>query len=197
MSGEVTRRIAAVTAVDATTGLVTLDLFPDPGVPVLTSVGPLAVDDLVLVDQYAHSAVVIGRPVAGPSPAVDFWSFGGATGSTTSGSNTTLATASSSLLKRSALTRVEVDLRASCFTTLATNTEATFAVGLGGTDYDIASHFCNPTGTHLSCSGIRYLTGIAAGTYTVTVRWRRTSGAGTLTRDANDTMSLSVKESYE
>lgn len=194
MSGEVTRRIAAVTAVDATTGLVTLDLFPDPGVPVLTSVGPLAVDDLVLVDQYAHSAVVVGRPVPGPSPAVDYWLIGGSTVTTTSGTNATLATASTSLLKRSGLTRVEVDLRASCFTTLATNTEATFAVGLGGTDYDIVSHFCNPVSTHLSCSGIRYLTGIAAGTYTVTIRWRRTAGTGTLTRDANDTLSLKVRE---
>lgn len=64
---EVTRRLATVTAVSATTGQVTLDLFEDGGIPCLRAAGPLAVDDVVLVDLYAGSAVVIGKPSTVPA----------------------------------------------------------------------------------------------------------------------------------
>jgi hypothetical protein len=164
------------------------------GVPSVSPVCP-RVGQLVRVEMVADQPVIVdvlGGPVI--QPVVDYWSIGGATGTTTSGSNVTLATAAASLVKLSAATRVRVALHASFFPNLAANTEATFAVGIGGTDYDVFSYFANTQAVHVEGAGVRYVTGVAAGTYTVTLRWRRTAGTGTLTRDANDVMSAEITE---
>lgn len=69
MSGEVVRRLATVSAVDATSGYVTTDVFPIP-IPALKSYAP-AVGDTVLVDLYAESAVAIGPPGLATAVASD------------------------------------------------------------------------------------------------------------------------------
>lgn len=70
------------------------------------------------------------------------------------------------------------------------------AVRIGGVDYEI----CHLSGTqhgafHQLACGIRYLTGIDKGLYTVTARWRRTSQlSGTVSMDGNDWVSVYVSE---
>jgi len=88
VSGEVVRRLATVTAVDAGTGYATTAEFPVP-LPCLASY-PALVGDVVLVDLYAGTGVVLGRAgVPGVPVSADV-----ATSQTTaSGSYVNLATA--------------------------------------------------------------------------------------------------------
>jgi hypothetical protein len=67
-----------------------------------------------------------------------------------------------------------------------------FALRINGTDYELAG---GAAGTIQSdFSGERVVSGIPAGTYTVQVRWRRSAGAGTPTRNENCWLSASVTE---
>jgi hypothetical protein len=49
-------------------------------------------------------------------------------------------------------------------------------------------------GPHLAVSGVRAITGIAAGSYTIPVRARIYVGGGTLTIDSSDWWSFYVEE---
>lgn len=85
----------------------------------------------------------------------------------------------------------------------ATLTEAGFAVrftpidggdGYTPTDWGVTSLYFNNSGQHLSVTGQRRLTGIPAGTYTVSLRWRRVAGTGNLAADDRDTFSVGLDE---
>jgi hypothetical protein len=74
------------------------------------------------------------------------------------------------------------------------NTVAQFGVNLGGVDYDLFNITWNPVNTHLPGAGTNYVAaGLAAGIYTVQLRWKRTAGAGTASI-SNDFFSLSARE---
>lgn len=48
--------------------------------------------------------------------------------------------------------------------------------------------------SHTPYAGVVSLTGMGAGTHTITARWRRNTGTGALTVDAGDVLSMSVRE---
>lgn len=58
----------------------------------------------------------------------------------------------------------------------------------------IASLGFNNAGLRLSMGGTIAINNVPAGAYLITPRWRRSAGAGTLTRDASDRISLLVQE---
>jgi hypothetical protein len=106
------------------------------------------------------------------------------------------AVTSVSFTKLVSTTRIRVALAGTFFTSAAT-TGAMFGVNIGGTDYDVIRHSHNTAGTsiRLPFSGFAFVAaGVAAGNYTVQGRWRRTAGAGTLTRDNNDWLSIEAME---
>ena len=87
---------------------------------------------------------------------------------------------------------------ASCYST-AVNTAVTMSCELDSgstTDYTIGSFYFNTASQHHSFSSFYKQSGISSGTYTFTLRWKRSSGAGTLTTDSNDSAGLEVIEYY-
>jgi hypothetical protein len=68
------------------------------------------------------------------------------------------------------------------------------AVGYTATDYRIVYAFFHNTTVHQSASGMWRNLSIPAGTYTVSARWRRASGSGTIFADANDYYSVELDE---
>jgi len=100
-----------------------------------------------------------------------------------------------SFTKRFASTRVRIDLHLTLYA--VTNDAGVFlGVNLNSTDFDIAKleAAAGLLGERKQVSGVRFLTGIPAGTYTVTGRWKRTTGTGTLTRAPDDWVSLAAME---
>lgn len=115
---------------------------------------------------------------------------------TTSGSDTTTsatyvnlagtgALTSFDFTKMEAATLIKVTLSAS-FTAVTNNAVAKFGVRINGTDYDIAQGAPNAATQTTTVTGIRLISGIAAGTYTVQGRWLRAAGAGTPTRTVDN-----------
>lgn len=91
-------------------------------------------------------------------------------------------------------TDLVVDLDVGVRVTVAGATGAEFAILCDGVDTVITKKEIFTIGEHETASGIVKLTGLAAGTYTIQVRWRRNYGGGTLNSDNNDQISLSVRE---
>lgn len=56
----------------------------------------------------------------------------------------------------------------------------------GGSDYLLGYTVSNIANEHHTCAGLRYLVPPSPGLHTIALRWRRQSGAGTMTMDAND-----------
>lgn len=77
----------------------------------------------------------------------------------------------------------------------ATNTGVKIGVNINGTDTDVILFaFSSANVHHTLPTGYARISGLAAGTYTVKLRAKRTSGTGTFTIDANDTVSFRVEE---
>lgn len=119
-----------------------------------------------------------------------------ATDSTTSATYVNMAGASTSFsfTKASSGTRLKATMNVGAFISGAANTRPGFAVQIGSTDYDVVGMTINPLATHTINAGFVYLSGIAAGTYTVQGRWRRISGTGTLARNSEDPVAISILE---
>lgn len=103
-------------------------------------------------------------------------------------------------LKRFASTRVRVDLSASCFTS-AIATKPRFGIDFINTTVvppspreDLAEMLINTANEHTMISCATTFSGYAAALYTVQLIWLRVSGAGTLTINADDWVSLLVTE---
>ncbi len=130
-------------------------------------------------------------------------SFAGATGgdSTASASFSELGNAQQTFVKRFQNTRLRVDFAASCFTT-AVNTAVEFGLQLlinssgGGLVSTGPAMLINNANEHLMMTNFSFLSGVSAGTYSIRPLWRRTSGAGTLTTDANDWLTYAVQEVF-
>lgn len=95
----------------------------------------------------------------------------------------------------STYTRIKIDLAVTFY---ASTSEAgpMFGVNVNSTDYDVVqlSTANGTNGTRQFIAGSRYITGLPAGVYTVTGRWKRTSGTGTLERGPTDWTSLFATE---
>jgi hypothetical protein len=85
----------------------------------------------------------------------------------------------------------------------AVNTEAEWAVrftpteagtGYTAADITVGSIFFNTASEHLNQSQQRRKTDIPAGTYTVSMRWRRVGGTGNLRANADDCYTMSFDE---
>jgi hypothetical protein len=98
--------------------------------------------------------------------------------------------------------RIFMQIAGSSFTT-AINTAGEFAARItsatgipAATDQVLASFFYNVATTHLSWSGFRYLAAgtVPAGTYAIQGRFRLSAGAGFISFDTNDRISLAFTE---
>lgn len=116
--------------------------------------------------------------------------------------DTTTSAAYSDILGSSSLTITKhgnasglwIMATASMFST-ATATIARIACNVNGTDTDLSQLQFDAANVRQQLSGTRLLeVGSAPGSYTVTLRWRRFSGAGTLSRTAVDIDCMSVWE---
>jgi hypothetical protein len=76
----------------------------------------------------------------------------------------------------------------------ATATSVELGVTIDGVDTAVAYHLFNVTNTHLGFSGMVDVADVLAGTYDIEVKWRRVLGAGTLTWDNNDYVSVRAYE---
>lgn len=117
-------------------------------------------------------------------------------GTTTSATYANMpATSSQAVTKASAGTRLRIEFSCSSFATVAVNTITSFAVLVNSVDYDISRFYFNNTSEHHACpTGVVYVSGLAAGAWTVQARWKRTSATGTCGLDANDWITLDVME---
>lgn len=93
-------------------------------------------------------------------------------------------------------TRLSVEMSGT-FQTSVTTTGGQFGVAISGTDYDIAS-LAAPVAAanvHLPYAGKRILTGISAlSAVTIQGRMKRLGGAGTITTDTADQVSINIRE---
>jgi hypothetical protein len=120
-----------------------------------------------------------------------------AAGTTTSSSYANLPSGGSrSVTKANGTnTQLRIQLHASCFVATTGSTTVQFGVLVNGVDYDLTKFFINNTATHVAClNGVVYVTGLAAGSYTVQGRWKRTAGTGTVSTDSGDWINLDVRE---
>lgn len=91
-------------------------------------------------------------------------------------------------------TKLELDVRGSSVGTVAGD-KIDFALQINGVDYSVATFVHNGTGRHDSWSGLEEVAaGIVAGTYTVTLRYKRLAGTGSVTCNADDRLSVRVRE---
>ncbi len=115
------------------------------------------------------------------------------------------------LTKRYDLTALRLSLISELYVTVAPTVVATAVrvAGLTGTetasiftpiDFNIGVLNFNAAGTHLAIPGFIRGTnspaGFPAGDYTITARWRRISGTGTMTQDSNDLNAVEVDEIF-
>jgi hypothetical protein len=99
-------------------------------------------------------------------------------------------------MKRFATTGVRVDLSVSCYTTTAA-TKPRFGldfINAPSIRRDVMEMLINTANEHTMISAQTVFSGFPAGTYTVQLLWLRVAGAGTLTINADDWVSLLVTE---
>lgn len=115
-------------------------------------------------------------------------------GTTTSGSYADLPNSPAATISKAfAGTRLRVTAFLETFSTLA-NTSVDLAVKIGSTDYTVWHHVHNPANVHDLYGGVIYISGVGSGSTTVTGRWRRPAGGGTITMNGDDYFCLSVEE---
>lgn len=67
-------------------------------------------------------------------------------------------------------------------------------IGYTPTDISVGGININQLSTHVSYTSMRRRTDIPAGTYTVSLRWRRVSGAASVVADTNDSYAVGLDE---
>jgi hypothetical protein len=95
-------------------------------------------------------------------------------------------------------TALRMILDATLWTT-AINTEAEIGLRVSdgasfNVDYTLASLYINPAGQHVQLAGISHAIGVPAATYTISLRWRRAQGTGTLTVGTDDIYCMMAEE---
>lgn len=121
------------------------------------------------------------------------------TGTTVSGSYVDMPGPkdTSSIVKRSATSRLKVEMHVTAFVTgAAAGAQFGLQVPAGtGTTTNVCRMDFEAVAARKQASGVRYLGGIAAGTVNARARWFRDAGAGTLNVNAaDDVISMSIEE---
>lgn len=113
-------------------------------------------------------------------------------GGTSSGSYSNMPGSPSVSITKSASTSLLASLQISAYSSSAVN-GAELAVSVNSSDYQLCRIGFNIVNNHTTLGGQRIITGIPAGSFTVTARWRVLVG-GTVAQDANDWVSLVVTD---
>lgn len=162
-------------------------LFPKPGgtdsPDGATQIGALA--DAVDTSLAAAANVV---NVIGAAPAND-------TTTSNTYSSLTSTNTSVSFTKKLASTAIRIDLHVTAGSS-ASATTMVIGVQINSVDYDVIQFKSDVANARFSLSGTAIVAaGLAAGTYTVQIRWKRTNGAGTVQRFiSDDWQSMTVAE---
>lgn len=156
-------------------------------------------DTWVVVGTFSRNGLSGGYSrLPGPNPAQN---------TTSSSYSDQPAGVSFRMVKRFDDTDLRVGLSQTLYST-ATNTLATAAVRIAGTaGTDTATTFTavdlamnvlrfDIAAAHQPIAGFARQTGMPAGDYTLTARWRRTSGTGVVTQDQNDFVMIEADEFY-
>ena len=133
--------------------------------------------------------------VAAAVPVIGVTSIVAASKTTTSSSYVDHDAVNSKLVfeKLNAETSVLILIDFSLYTTVASVT-GTIGINDGTNDIDVIPFTINPANQHTSVSGGKKISGLATGTYTFNLRWKRNSGTGTFTTDAGDRVYISAQE---
>ncbi len=123
----------------------------------------------------------------------EFYSGGIVTSTTSSSFVSVTGAVTGTIVKARAATRLRLDVRAS-FVASVGNTTWELAMFIGGADHPFGGGYFNLANDHKFVAVIAYIGGLAAGSYTAQLRWRRPTGTGTLAFDANDWISFDVDE---
>lgn len=161
-----------------------------------------AIGDTVAVLRQGGTYLALGANAPGVDATNTVNGFNGIpTGdTTTSAAYTNFDTVSFMFTKRFNSTAVRIDYVVSCYTVGAVDTKPQFGIDfvdqttLAVYRYDIFSMLINPISTHTPMSAVAKITGLPAGVYEAQAIWLRASGAGTLTVDSNDWVSLMASE---
>lgn len=85
-------------------------------------------------------------------------------------------------------TKIRVDMKTFFFTSSAGSTGLQLGVRINGTDYDVAKGYTTESSSYKPAVGFAAVTsGLAAGSYTITARWKVLSGSGVI--NTNSTIS--------
>lgn len=103
------------------------------------------------------------------------------------------ATSSFSFTKIQAATIIKIDFHTLCYTTQSGDV-ASFGVRINGTDYEVCRRSFSASSVIVQASGTKRIPSIPAGTYTVQIRYKRQSGSGSVTIQANDWVSCDATE---
>lgn len=177
----------------------------------LSALDRLARDPLPNVNEISGRADAPGQPevwngTAWVPVAIPTWP-GVSNPAVTSGTDTTASNSfanmagtgsvtSFSVTKNDGATKLRIDMSMTCFSDNV-NTGCVIGVRINAVDTTVARTPATITsGIHFPVSGFAYVTGLAAGVYTVQARWARAGSGptGTLTRDSNDWLAVSAIE---
>lgn len=193
--------MSAATVADPATPTVIFDSdTTSTAVPVVNLVAlPLAGDRVYVVSLPPAGNYMIGRV-----PQLDPSRFGSCTYAPANpGSGTTVSVTfanlpgnpSCTIVKAYDATRLKVSAFIATFSTLA-NTAVDLGVSCNSVDTFVWHMVHNPANTHDAYGATIFIpaAGLPAGTYTVTGRWRRSAGGGTITMNADDFFNMTVEE---
>ena len=177
-------------------------LFTDVGV--MSGYIPALGDTVALLGQSAISAdgsswLLLGRVASGDAATVvnevGIHVTGPSPAQTQGGSFANMTGVSLTFTKRSSITRLYFHMLGSGFAQ-AVNNGGLWGVSLdgGATTQVAAKQFYNVANSHGALAGSNYISGLAAGTYTVLGRFGRYIGGSNIAWDDNDDMSLTVRE---
>lgn len=197
-------RPATINSVDATSNLVFGTYDGDTeSIPMINLKGSIVEGETVMVmfvppqgnyviGSNVGSSTILGENgINTPGPA-------GGLGTTSATFVNMGAALTFSFTKRFTNTRVFAELDGAGYSTGA-GSKAQYGCAIGSIgDFALADFFFNEATTHRSWSGFNYLAAgsVPAGTYTIVGRFRRLSGAGTITIDDNDRFSFGLRECY-
>jgi hypothetical protein len=197
-------RPATINSVDTTSNLVFATYDGDAeSIPMINLKGSIVAGERVMamfvppqgnyiIGTNVSSTTVLGENgINTPGPA-------GGLGTTSATFVNMGAALTFSFTKKLTNTRVVAELDGAGYSTVASS-KAQYGCSVSSVgDFALADFFFNEANTHRSWSGFNYLAAgsIPAGTYTIVGRFRRLSGAGTITIDDNDRFSLGLRECY-
>ena len=161
------------------------------GTPSISNVGKIIVVGGALVDNGGGEAELSVLPTI---PAIHVAPSGTLTTTSSSYADVDGAAMEVTLVKKAAGTDVLINVHAVMYGT-GSNTGVELAVHEGSTDYSVAILVLNTANVYLPVSGFVRITGLAVGSHTFRLRWKRILGSGTLGMDATYArVSMSAQE---